>query len=232
MGLTLAWTNNSPNASGFKVERKDGATGLYIEIATLPKTPTGIFTTAYADVGVQPGVTYTYQVRGYSDAGGFTAYSDPVSGTQLASITPRSLAVYDYGTSLKLGWTNNATGQSGYKVERKTGASGTYAEIAKTASSASYTDATPDLGVVYYYRVRAYTVAGGNTDFSNEAPGIVPLTATALKEPVGAGGAWSSSSASGGYSSPSTNPPSSGGNVWLPSAPLGGGGGCTNSVCN
>ncbi len=82
MGLTLAWTNNSPNASGFKVERKDGATGLYAQIATLPKTPTGIFTTAYADVGVQPGVTYTYQVRGYSDAGRFTAYSDPVSGTR------------------------------------------------------------------------------------------------------------------------------------------------------
>ncbi len=66
----LAWTNNAPTAGGFKVERKDGATGTYVEIATVPKAPSGSFITTYTDVAVQPGTLYTYRVRAYGTATG------------------------------------------------------------------------------------------------------------------------------------------------------------------
>jgi hypothetical protein len=60
---------------------------------------------------------------------------------------------------LTLTWVDDSEGQATFSIERKTGTTGTYAEIAQQSA-----------GVVSYYRVRAFNGAGASA-YSNEACG-------------------------------------------------------------
>jgi len=69
---------------------------------------------------------------------------------------------------LKLDWTDNSSNEKGFRISRKTGTGGTYAEIAARQSNAtSYVDTTVTAGVTYCYQVRAYNDAGDSAP-SNE----------------------------------------------------------------
>ncbi|HXG22698.1 MAG TPA: Ig-like domain-containing protein, partial [Methylomirabilota bacterium] len=75
---------------------------------------------------------------------------------------------------LTLRWLDASNNEDGFKVERKAGTTGTYAQIAVTgANVTSYLDATLTGGATYCYRVRAYNSAG-NSAYSNEACGTAP----------------------------------------------------------
>jgi len=71
-------------------------------------------------------------------------------------------------TQINLSWTDNATNEVGYKIERKTG-SGSYAVIGSTATNLTTFN---DLGLTpntsYTYRVYAYNSAGNSVQYSNE----------------------------------------------------------------
>jgi hypothetical protein len=87
--------------------------------------------------------------------------------------TARSVTVTVTGgpAQLTLSWVDNAGGTALFKIERKTGVSGTYAQIATTGPGAiGYVDATTATGTTYCYRVRASN-ANGDSDYSNEACG-------------------------------------------------------------
>ena len=65
---------------------------------------------------------------------------------------------------LQLSWTDNSTTETGFKIDRKTGTSGTFAQIASVgASIISYTDFTVTAGTNYCYRLYAYNPAGNST---------------------------------------------------------------------
>jgi YD repeat-containing protein len=71
-------------------------------------------------------------------------------------------------TQVTLNWVDNSTNESGFKIERKTGVSGTYAEIQTVGPNVIiYTDSGLTPGVTYYYRVRAYNM-GGESSYSSE----------------------------------------------------------------
>jgi len=71
-------------------------------------------------------------------------------------------------TQINLNWTDNATNEDGYKIERKTG-SGNYAVVGSTASNMTTFN---DLGLTpntsYTYRVYAFNSAGNSIQYSNE----------------------------------------------------------------
>jgi hypothetical protein len=70
--------------------------------------------------------------------------------------------------SLQLSWTDNSINEAGFKIERKTGANGTFAQIAAVpANATSYNDAGLVDGTTYCYRLFAYN-ASGNSAYSNE----------------------------------------------------------------
>ena len=67
--LQLAWTDNSNNEDGFKIERKLGTTGTFNQITTV-----GVNVTTYIDTNLTDGATYCYRLAAFNSAG-TSAYS-------------------------------------------------------------------------------------------------------------------------------------------------------------
>jgi hypothetical protein len=98
--------------------------------------------------------------------------------------------------SLTLNWADNSNNENGFKIERKTGTTGTFAQIATVGSSiTSYTDSSVAAGTTYCYRVRAYN-STANSAYSNEVCGTTPtvqtFTLTVSKAGTGSGTVTSS----------------------------------------
>jgi RHS repeat-associated protein len=163
--VTLGWTDNSSDETGFKLERKTGAGGTYGQIAAPAANAT-----SYSDTGLAFGTTYYYRIRA-TNADGDSAYSNELSRSiDTLPAAPSGLSAAPSGNSqINLAWTDASGNETAFKIERKTGAGGTYAQIATTAANAtSYSNTGLAANTAYFYRVRAAN-AIGDSDYSNEA---------------------------------------------------------------
>ncbi len=166
--INLTWTDASSNEDGFKIERRNPGTTVYVEIASV-----GPNVTSFANSGLAASTKYGYRIRSHNSAGN-SAYSNLVSATTLAGTTPPSapsnlVATAISSSQINLTWTDNASNEDGFKIERKTGAAGTYAEIgAVGANVTSFANTGLAASTQYFYRVLAHN-AGGNSVYSNEA---------------------------------------------------------------
>ncbi len=92
-------------------------------------------------------------------------------------------------TQIVLNWTN--TSDAPVSIERKTGTSGTYAEIATTTSNiATYIDNGLSAATTYYYRLRAF-IDINYSDYGNE-------TSTTTQSSGGSGGSGGGGGGGGG----------------------------------
>jgi uncharacterized protein (TIGR02145 family) len=76
--ITLDWTDNSTNETGFKIERKSTG-GVFSILAMVGKD-----ITTYRDNSANPATTYTYRVYSYNSVGNSLNYSNEVSVTAIA----------------------------------------------------------------------------------------------------------------------------------------------------
>ena len=84
-----------------------------------------------------------------------------------------NIAVASPPAQLTLTWQDNSNDEDNFAIERKTGTSGTYTEVALVAASSnSYVDTTVTKGINYCYRVRAVNSAGASA-YTNEVCGTV-----------------------------------------------------------
>jgi transcriptional regulator CtsR len=166
--INLSWTDNATNESGFKIERKTGASGTYSQIATV-----GAGVTTYQDAGLTASTQYYYRVRA-TNTGGDSDYSNEANATTQPPPPPPAAptglgATAVSGSQINLAWSDNATNESGFKIERKTGSGGTYIQIATVGTGVTvYQDTGLAGSTQYYYRVRA-TNLSGDSAYSNEA---------------------------------------------------------------
>jgi titin len=165
--INLSWTDNATNETGFKIERKTGSGGTYGQIGTV-----GANVTAYQDTGLAGSTQYYYRVRA-TNGGGDSVYSNEANATTqtpLPPAAPSALAASAVSTNqINLSWTDNAADETGFKIERKTGAGGTYSQIATVATNVTtYHDIGLAASTQYYYRVLA-TNSVGDSAYSNEA---------------------------------------------------------------
>jgi len=78
--LTQSWVDNSASATGISVERSQGSTGTFTEIAT-----TSGAATSYTDTLLADGTTYCYRVRAFT-ATAYSGYSNTACGTTAQAI--------------------------------------------------------------------------------------------------------------------------------------------------
>lgn len=91
---------------------------------------------------------------------------------------PSVLTATPYTSRVELGWTDNATNETAFVVERRSGSSGFTSIATLAANATSRTDTNVMGGVTYVYRVKA-TNAAGSSAYSPEASATVPGAADA-----------------------------------------------------
>jgi hypothetical protein len=156
--ITLRWTDNSDNESGFKIERLNGSS--YVQIATV-----GAGGATYTDSGRAQSTTYSYRVRAFNSVGD-SDYSNVASATTLPT-PPSDLRAWPTSNSqIELNWTDNSIAESGFEIERWNGSGFSHWDtVAPNVTTYSNWGLTPL--TTYGYRVRAVSSAG-NSGYSNE----------------------------------------------------------------
>lgn len=82
-----------------------------------------------------------------------------------ANLSAAAVSMYQ----INLTWTDQSTDETGFQIERKTGAGGTYEQIGPAAANGTtYSDTGLEETSVYFYRIRA-VIDAGNSAYSNEA---------------------------------------------------------------
>ena len=172
--VSLTWLDNAANETGFVVQRSDNG-GAFITIATPAAVP-GTGGVTYLDTTAQFGNTYVYQVRAMN---GLTASAFSNTATVVTLSAPTGLAaVLEAGPQVSLSWTDTATNETGFAVQRSDNG-GPFATIATAAALAgtgnvSYVDATAQPGNAYAYRVSAVNGAFASA-FSVPATVTMPV---------------------------------------------------------
>jgi hypothetical protein len=162
--INLAWTDNSGNDLGFKIERSTDGTN-FLEINTVAGT-------TFQNTGLNPGTTYYYRVRAYNALGN-SGYSNVASATTQSAgsvpAAPSNLSLRAVsGSQIDLTWNDNSTNEDGFKVDRSSDGR-TFSQIATVGANVRNYSATGlQSNRRYWFRVRAYNAAG-NSAYSNTA---------------------------------------------------------------
>ena len=162
--LTLVWTDNSNNELGFRVYRQLGAFGSYTNVSGNLSSNT----TTYTDTGVPLGGQVSYYVVAYN-ANGESSQSNTVTITPAipAPDAPTNLQVtnveYDFDQAdVTLTWTDNSTIEAGFRVYRRLGSVGSFANISGNLAinTTTYVDQSVPIGGQVHYYVVAYNQVG------------------------------------------------------------------------
>ncbi len=90
--------------------------------------------------------------------------------TALAPASPEGLLATAEATAIALRWTDTATNETGFRVERKTTPASPWTTIATlAANTTTYRDTTATSSASYLYRVQAFNATSVSGQFSNEA---------------------------------------------------------------
>jgi hypothetical protein len=163
--VTLTWTDNASDESGYRVQRAPdvaGAPGTWADIATPAAN-----TASYIDATVSTSTTYWYRVRAESFGGVSTFTSNVVVTTDPPPpppATPANLqATGASGSRIDISWAD-VSGEDSYQLERAPdagGAPGTYSTLATLGTNVtSYIDLGLLPSTRYWYRVRAVNGGG------------------------------------------------------------------------
>lgn len=155
--VSLAWTDNATNETGFIVERATGG-GAFASVGTPAANATG-----FTDSGVSAGTTYSYRVKARNDAQTSAASNTAtVTTPQSPPSAPSGLTAAALSpTQVSLAWTDTSSNETGFVVERSTG-SGWSTVATPGANAQGATDATAMPGTAYTYRVTARNDAGSS----------------------------------------------------------------------
>ncbi|GAM10729.1 protein sidekick-2 [Geobacter sp. OR-1] len=156
--VALTWADVASVKDGFKIERKVGncssANGNpWTPLASVPAT-----TLTYTDSGLNPGATYCYHVQTYLTSGESSRWKAAQTTTLVPSSPANISATVINTTKVNLAWSDNTSGETGFRVERCSGPScADFSQIGTVAPNvASYSDSSACNGTSYLYRILAY----------------------------------------------------------------------------
>src|SRR6266516_1351457 len=149
--ITFSWQDNANNEGGFEVWRSTtGPSGTITLFTTYPAN-----TTQGSNSGLLPSTQYCYEVRAFTllgQSGKIRDYSDFSSS---ACATTKGLPVpaaasnvsavpVNGGNAIQVRWTDNATDESGFRIERAAASGGTWTSLGTTwANAVAFYDGQP-----------------------------------------------------------------------------------------
>jgi alpha-tubulin suppressor-like RCC1 family protein/fibronectin type 3 domain-containing protein len=163
--IDLSWTDESPDESGFRIERKIGIDGTWGEIGTV-----GANATTYSDTTVSAPTVYYYRVQAFN-AFVNSLYSDeiypsldyPYVALLVINASQINLSLEDYNSD-----------EAGFRIERRISPTG-YSLLATVgADITSYQDTTVSPGNVYWYHVRAFNAFVNSSYSIDKTPLLNP----------------------------------------------------------
>lgn len=183
--VDLTWLDNAVDETGFVVERCTGTPALcagspggFAVVGSV-----GVDATAFSDLGLSPGVTYTFRVAAqngagssaYSNLAGATTPTVPAAPTGLKAVIQTGMVGGVLKARVRLGWLDKSTNETSFVVQRCTGAAcTTFAPVAYPAANTTmYLDTATALATTYRYRVAARG-PGGTSPFSNIVSATTP----------------------------------------------------------
>jgi len=171
--ITLTWTDNANNESGFVIQRATNGVN-FTQIGTVAAN-----VTTYLDTTGAANTTYTYRVAA-TNFFGTSAWSNTFQQVvPAAPNAPTTLALLpQYFGFIRVVWRDNATNETGFSIERSTNGGafsqiGTRAAFAGTGPNIYWDDTTVQAGNTYTYRVAAVNAAVRSA-YSNTASFAVP----------------------------------------------------------
>ena len=187
--VTLSWTDNTGDETGFIVERQTGGTGLFAPVAT------GLTLTSFDDTQLTQNTTYAYEVLATNLGGS----SDPSNIVQIITLpsapaAPSNLEATPVSTTqINLTWTDNSNNESGFKIQQSTDGGLTWQALPEAGAgvtSYSVTGLLPNTS--YSYEVAStnstadstYTAAATAVTFPLAPAAPTNLTATAVSTTV------------------------------------------------
>lgn len=151
--LSLSWTDNSSNETGFGLEFLDGAT--WREFGTANPNVTSVKVT-----GLSPNTLYRFRIRAFNNLGP-SAYSNEVSARTALSISPpiNLRATKIKKKAITIAWQDTATNESRYEVLQRIGTSfSVIGALGANANSAKITGL--QRRTLYTFGVRACNSGG------------------------------------------------------------------------
>jgi endonuclease I/fibronectin type 3 domain-containing protein len=164
--VALSWASVA-GATSYQVKRASVSGGPYTVLAS------GVTAVNYADATAANGTTYYYVVSAVN-ACGEGANSTQVSATPAAPqvpAAPTNLTASAGKRKITLNWTDNATTETSFRVERSLNGTSFTTVTTVAANLTSYTQNGLTSGTRYYYRVFAVN-ANGDSTASNTASAV------------------------------------------------------------
>ena len=174
--VRLTWVDNSVDELGFKIERTNPVSGQFVQIAGMTSNEE-----EYIDINLTPGTSYTYRVASFTSQAQSAWSNEATVTTYTVDVSPPIdlIATYDSEENYVLvKWTDPTVSEKGGVLERKTGLTGNFLEVALfDVNTTRIIDEDIESNTLYTYRAKYITEDGFYTDYSNEDTVNVPVAA-------------------------------------------------------
>lgn len=148
--VTLSWKKSADKVTGYEISRSTKKNSGYKVVKTTTST-------SWKNTGLASGKTYYYRVRAYVTVNGKKSYSDYVTLATASKLGSSKVTAKVSKSNVTLNW-GKVSNAEGYEIYVSTKKNGTYS-IAGATDKKSYTIKNMKKGT-YYFKVRAYKVAG------------------------------------------------------------------------